>query len=386
MPSHPNGISQVTARTEGGQGVRLEAADGSEVTCAELPGLLGAVRAFEPLRHGLGNTATRGIWRVLGVAGSAVLKVAGPPATTDTARAFPAGDEPAHWNYWQREALAYQTGLAATAYAGAGITAPTLLAASDRADGAIELWLADVAGTAGFDWPVPRLARFGYELGAAQACWAGRVPDTPWLSRRWLAQYLAEGPPRLVSVQAADWDHESIAVWPAPVRRELQRLWADPQRALTTAESAERTLCHLDVWPANLVDDAGTSVLLDWSFAGEGAVGEDAANLIIDSCADGLMDVALLPEIAEAVTDGYLRGLRDAGWPGSADSVRAAIAACGAAKYSWFGPAVLSRAIRDHLGSSSYGQDRSPGEAVRRVTGIVTLIAEWAILAEATRS
>ena len=386
MPPHANGISQVTARTDGEQGIRLEAADGTVLTCAELPALLGTVQAVEPLRHGLGNTATRGIWRVLGAAGSAVLKVAGPPAATQTTKAFPAGDEPAHWNYWRREALAYQTGLAATAYAGAGITAPALLAASDRADGAIELWLADVSGTPGFGWPVPRLARFGYELGAAQAQWAGRVPGTPWLSRRWLAQYLAEGPPRLFSVRAADWDHPSIAVWPAKVRRELQRLWEAPQRALATAEGAERTLCHLDVWPANLVDDAGASVLLDWSFAGEGAVGEDAANLIIDSCADGLMDVALLPEIAETVTDGYLRGLRDAGWPGSPDSVRAAIAACGAAKYSWFGPAVLSRAIRDHLGPSSYGQDRSAGEAVRRVTGIVTLIAEWAILAEATHT
>ena len=384
MPPHANGISQVTVRTGSGPGIRLEAADGTVVTCAGLPAVLGEVRAVEPLRHGLGNTATRGIWRVHGNQGSAVLKVAGPPVGTEQAKAFPAGDEPAHWNYWRREALAYRTGLAATAYAGAGIAAPALLAASDRADGAIELWLTDLSGAAGFDWPVPRLARLGYELGAAQARWAGRVPDLPWLSRRWLAQYLAAGPPRLTSVGAADWDHPSVAVWPAPVRRELQRLWAAPQRALAAAEGAARTLCHLDVWPANLVDDAGASVLLDWSFAGEGAIGEDAANLIIDSCADGLMDAALLPEIAETVTAGYLRGLRDAGWPGSADSVRAAIAACGAAKYSWFGPAVVSRAVRDHLGPSSYGQDRSASEALRRVTGIVTLIADWAILAEAT--
>jgi hypothetical protein len=94
------------------------------------------------------------------------------------------------------------------------------------------------------------------------------------------------------------------------------------------------------------------------------------------------MDMALLPEIAETVTAGYLRGLRDAGWSGSGDSVRSAIAACGAAKYSWFGPAVASRAARDDLGPSSYGQDRSAAVAVRRVTPLVTLIAEWSALTE----
>jgi hypothetical protein len=45
---------------------------------------------------------------------------------------------------------------------------------------------------------------------------------------------------------------------------------------------------------------------------------------------------------------------------------------------------VVSRAARDHLGPSSYGQDRSASEAVRRVTPLVALIAEWARLAEAT--
>ncbi len=58
---------------------------------------------------------------------------------------------------------------------------------------------------------------------------------------------------------------------------------------------------------------AGTSVLLDWAFTGDGAVSEDVANLIVDSCADGLMDVALPPEIAESATDRYLAGLRDGG-------------------------------------------------------------------------
>jgi hypothetical protein len=122
-------------------------------------------------------------------------------------------------------------------------------------------------------------------------------------------------------------------------------------------------------------------VLLDWSFTGDGAVGEDIANLIIDSCADGLMDAALLPEIADGVTDGYLRGLRDGGWAGRDRAVRAAIAACGAAKYSWFAPAIAGRVARDRIGPSSYGQDTSAAGAARRVTGLVTLIADWADLA-----
>jgi hypothetical protein len=146
------------------------------------------------------------------------------------------------------------------------------------------------------------------------------------------------------------------------------------------AAAAERTLCHLDVWPANLVDDDGTSVLLDWSFAGDGAIGEDVANLIVDSFADGLMSVALLPELVVMATQEYIAGLRDGGWSGSSQAVQLAIAACGAAKYSWFGPVVAGRAIRDDVGNKSYGQDTSAASALRRLTGLVTLITDWAQL------
>jgi len=349
-----------------------------EIGPVSLPAAVGdTVLEAEPLRHGQANAATGGIWRVRGPAGTAILKIARYPARTDAPRAFPTSQDPAHWNYWRREASAYETGLAATAYAGAGITAPALLGSGARPDGGVELWLADVAGAGGFDWPVPRLARFARELGAAQARWAGRVPGLPWLSRRWLPQYLAEAPNWVGSVDPAVWDHPSVAPWPEPVRTRLRQLWADRDRVLAVARAAERTLCHLDVWPANLADEAGTSVLLDWAFAGEGALGEDLANLIVDSFTDGLMDVALLPELAEAALDGYLAGLRDGGWAGSDDAVRTAVHACGAAKYSWFGPAMAVRAARDDLGRSSYRQDTSAAAAIRRLTPVVTLIADW---------
>jgi hypothetical protein len=355
----------------------LDVSEGRTRTCSPPADLIGSVVAVESLRHNATNDATVGIWRVRGSRGSAVVKLAGLPATGSIG-SWPTSDDPAHWNYWRRESLAYTTDLAATVFGDGGITAPDLLAAPARADGLRELWLADVAGAEGFAWPVARIAGFAHELGVAQARWVDRVPRTPWLSRRWLAQYLTQGPARSVTSVDAEWDHPGVAIWPGPVRRELRRLWAERADLLAVAEAAPRTLCHLDVWPANLIDAGGTSVLLDWSFVGEGAVGEDVSNLIVDSFADGLMDLSLLPEVAAAATESYLGGLRDGGWSGSGDDVRRAIAACGAAKYSWLAPHVLARVVQNYVAPSSYSTDTDPEETAERLVGVLSLIAEWA--------
>lgn len=126
--------------------------------------------------------------------------------------------------------------------------------------------------------------------------------------------------------------------------------------------------------------------MLDWSFTGHGAVGEDVPNLIIDSCTDGLMEMALLPELAESATDGYLRGLPDGGWTGSSDAVRTIIAACGAAKHSWFAPMIVGRAARSHwtvllrpghFGRCGSTSGYSTGRTHRRLGGGASLLGRW---------
>jgi hypothetical protein len=361
-----------------------------------------------PLRHNEGNAATGGIFRVGqeaadGTVRSRILKIARPPApgasgapgtpgaqgaqgaqgpaSTRPASAWGTSDAPDHYNYWRREVYAYETGFAYAAYHDAGIRAPRLDTAVTRDNGEIELWLEDVDGRSGFELSVERLGRFGYELGAGQARWVGRVPspvELPWLSRRWLAQYLSSGPGANVDVTDADWDDPVAAVWPAPVRAALRRLWESRMRVLAVVEALPHTLCHLDVWPANLIEDAsGASVLLDWAFVGEGSIGEDPANLIVDSVTDGLLDVALLPGIAEAVADGYLRGLEDGGWHASSDKVRAGIAACAVAKYSWIGAHAIATAVHGRRHRPSYNQDDSPAETLTRVTPLAELLARW---------
>jgi len=296
--------------------------------------------------------------------------------------AWQTSDEPEHFNYWRREALAYETGFADAAYRDGGIRAPILEDLVTLEDGSVEMWLQDVPGIDGFGFSVARLGQFGYELGVGQARWVGRVPsadEVPWLSRGWLRQYVANGPGNNVRVNDDEWDHPVARVWPDDVRQTLRRLRESRMAVLAAVEALPRTVCHLDCWPANLIEDpTGASVLLDWAFVGEGAVGEDPANLIIDSVTDGLMDAALLPEIAEAVSAGYARGLADGGHRTSEVDVRRAIATCAVAKYNWLGAAAIGAAVRGRARTPSYNQDDSAEETLRRISGLAALLADWA--------
>lgn len=354
----------------------LDVGDGRMIECEYFPAWLVGTRPYvEELRHNKGNEATFGIWHVAGASDSAVLKIFRAPTGNWTAY-WPTSDEPTHWNYWRREPLAYTSGLV-SAFAEAGVVPPALLACVDRPDGMIEVWLEYVAGADGFSWSPDRIGRLARELGAGQARWTGRHEPTPWLSRRWLAQYMAGGPSRGVAIRDEDWDNPAVAAWPVGVRRELRRLWHDRGRALAMAEAAERTLCHLDIWPANSIDQGGRSVQLDWAFAGAGAVGEDIGSLVLHCFTDGLMPAELLPEVAERCIDGYLEGLADGGWKGAADDVRTTIAASGIAKYSWFGPNLIGRATRGNEIASNYSRDSSGSSAMERAAPVAALIAQW---------
>ena len=325
-----------------------------------------------PLTHNQNNRATAGIDRVQGPDGSAVRKRL-TPSGAGTAR-WSTSDDPRHWNHWRREYLAYSSGFAARVYAHAGLGAPALLATEEHRDGGLTLWLEDVAGTPGPQWRTADLADLAHRLGAAQAACAARPPEHPWLSRRWLRHYLAAVPD---PGSPPDWSHpQAVAAWPEPLRADLAALAADPGQLLALAEAAPQTLCHLDLWPMNLIEAADRTVLLDWSFTGSGAIGEDISNLIVDSVADGLIDPSRLPEIAAELPEAYLRGLRSGGWKGSDTAVRTAIAATGAAKYSWLAPAML-RGLDQDATTRAYDR-RAPAEILDQRLGLLTLIADWA--------
>lgn len=332
------------------------------------------------LTHNPLNGVTGGIWRTRRDGRPAVLKLITPPGVGSGPAHWAAGHDPGHWNYWRREVEAYASGLATTCWADAGLAAPHALAVDERPDGAIALWLPDVAGRPGTAATVDDLAEVARRLGAAHACWlaesgsprggarAAALSRCDWLARDWLRDYTMSRP----VTEPVRWDHPvAVAAWPAPLRDDLRRLWERRRALLAATDRLPRTLSHHDVWPTNLVLTGGGPVLLDWSFVGPGPIGEDAANLVLDTFLDGLVDVALLADVAEAVLDGYLDGLGGAVDPAL---VVRAVRLTGAAKYFWLAPMMLNRA-GGATGQTYDLRDEAAMFAGRRP--VLQLLADW---------
>jgi Phosphotransferase enzyme family len=300
----------------------------------------------EALDQAGGASATVGLFRVSGDGWSVVLKLVG--LDHEGHPDWRAGEQPEHWYYWRREALAYESGLLAS-FTG-GLRAPTCYLIAERTDGSVALWLEDLgAATPATSWPLARYRLAARHLGQAQGQFAvdRPLPDLAWLSRGWLRDYLSQRDSDTALL-------EDPVAWATPLaRRLLPRELATPLLAMrrdreSFLEALERmphTVCHLDLHPANLFGRDDETVLIDWSFVGVGSLGEDPGNLVPDAVLDFHVPPEEVADLYDLVLLGYLEGLRDAGWAGPEAAVDLAMRATIAAKYPWIAPAMLRAAL-----------------------------------------
>jgi hypothetical protein len=321
----------------------------------------------EPLTHNPANGVTAGVWREDGVVHKVLTRRRDAPAH------WAASDDPRHWNSWRREALVYTTGLPARL----GLGAPRLLGCEETPEGDIELRLEAVEGRHGADLTVDDLAALARALGRAQA---GRQPREPWLSAGFLRAYSTTRPAdmRLLDDDAA-WDQSLVrAHFPPASRDALRAFHLRRDRLLALMEALPRTVCHLDVWPNNVIRRPdGEIVLLDWAFTGDGALGEDIGNLIPDAVLDLLLPHTLLGTLDARLTAAYLRGLRDGGFAGDERVVRLGICASGV-KYDWLTAHCLEHAAADAHADYGGGPPVDPNARYAARAAGLALVARWA--------
>jgi thiamine kinase-like enzyme len=162
--------------------------------------------------------------------------------------------------------------------------------------------------------------------------------------------------------------------FPAGLRDGLVRLHGRREALLGVMERLPRTVCHLDVWHRNLVRRAdGEIAFLDWAFAGDGAVGEDIGNLILN----WLVPYDELVELDRRLTGAYLSGLREAGWSGDERLVRIGICAS-AVKYDWLTAYCLERASADEHLDYGGGRHVDPDSKFAEHATALALCAAWA--------
>lgn len=107
--------------------------------------------------------------------------------------------------------------------------------------------------------------------------------------------------------------------------------------------SGQVQLCHFDATRHNLLarrsaDGGDETVAIDWAFIGTGAIGEEINLLIPSPFFRFEADMGEAERHERVVFDGYLQGLRDAGWRGDWKTVRFGYTASAALRTAFIAP------------------------------------------------
>jgi Phosphotransferase enzyme family len=267
--------------------------------------------------HNAFNQTTAALYRLCGTANgehwSLVAKVV--HASDDP---FGSSDDPADPNYWLREASLYAAGVLDNL---PGVRAPRCFGVDHR-EATATVWLEDLGRDDRPTWTAPRCERAARSLGAFNGA------------------YLARRPLPQTTLVTSGWHRSNVAtrLEPPADGGRLRHLWDRSRSLLDVLDRLPQTFCHLDAFSRNLfVDDAAdTVVAVDWSYAGIAPVGVELAPLVVATVCFGDAEPDALSALEVAALDGYLAGLRVAGWDPDPELVALGYHAAAGVRYGLF--------------------------------------------------
>lgn len=259
---------------------------------------------------------------------------------------------------WQREALVYEQGFF-TGETG-GLRAPTCYAIARITDSEYGLWMEDVGTAWSENWSLERYRLAAYHLGYFNARFivADNVPQAAWLAQNNWQRDMELAASALASLAENRNDPQVAAMYPEPIASALLALWQQRRQIVARARDLSPiSVCHGDASGRNLYDVGDEeTVAIDWHYVGLAPLGEDAARCLGSSVHwfyRGRMDEAR--DLFENIGDGYIEGLRAAGFSGDERAVRYAYRAVVCALYGTH-YVHSSRRLKDPQGLEKWAQ------------------------------
>ncbi|HEV2128864.1 MAG TPA: hypothetical protein VGR22_09625 [Thermomicrobiales bacterium] len=272
-----------------------------------------------------GSGEAIGVWEVSGIA----FAEGTPREWMIVLKGWGAGSatiSPDAWEWPRREGCVYTSTLLDELPP--GLAAPQYYGRTERPDGTEWLWLERVFDTDRDPWPLERFAEVARQLGRFNGHWlaTGTLPSDPWLSRDWVMKWAERVAPEIGMLDRADGHPLVDRAFPAEVRRGYRRIWKERARLYSALSGLPKTVCHLDAFRRNVsrreTQTGSEMALLDWSFTGIAAVGEEMTPLIAASLYFGDVPPSQAAALESVVLDAYVAGLDDSGWHGDPELAR----------------------------------------------------------------
>lgn len=331
------------------------------------------------------HSVTGGVYRITADGDSAVVKIVRHGGDEDTTGGlWVSGADPAHRNYWKREWLAFDSGVL-SALPGR-LRAPHTLLTSTVGD-EWWIWMEDARGRTGSAMTLDDYRRAAHDLGTTQGAFASgaaKLPDHDWLSRRWLRGWVEACEPLAAALAPDGAVRDDRLAALRPLRDRVLALWARREELLAIVEAAPQTLVHCDFWPTNLyAGDDGTTVAIDWSQIGIGAVAQDLDQITLDTVWMQVRPDESIELLEEVIVPAYVDGLRESGFTATDVDVHRWYAAAAGAHYPWMAGMQVIRAPQlDFIDGLEKRFNRSFADVVTdraRVIERAVELGEWAL-------
>lgn len=297
--------------------------------------------AAQPLDGGFSGSA---VYRVQGQAQFAkqraswsfILKILSPAT---------GGQAPTDFDYWQREALLYQSGVLAELPP--TLVAPHCFAVVEMDHNERWLWLEDMGPASEVEWPLQRYGLAARHLGQFNGAYlVGRpLPSPPWLRATDVGERLALAEPGIQELPQLRHNPAFAELLAEDRVERMLHLWHERAHLLAGLAHLPQTLCHRDAFRHNLLarhDASGRdqTVAFDWGMAGLGVLGEELVPLFAATLSFVAVPLEQIPELDAVIFAGYVAGLRDAGWQGDERTARFGFTASAALKAGVADPAI----------------------------------------------